>query len=518
VKIIDRENDPEVLREFAKWVITRNEELHAENDKLREEIAQKKQLKLNFEDALLKLRKLIFKKGREKRRAEASDRPRSTEEDSLLVHSQSLIPAPKDKQRATLPEELIYHEIADEGLIKESELRGIVNPSASDWKKVENFYDESSEITLIERKYIKLRHRRQKYKLERGFGDKEVIITAPGPEKLVPGAGYSIDFATAVASDKYINHIPLERQCRQMESLGLKGVTPKTLYNLVSFLAVHLEGVAEQIRKEIFAAVDASTCVHADETPWPINNSKEDNGYMWNISNRAGSYYRFESTRSGDVAKEILKDYKGPVLTDGYRGYNKLKSLDGVTLGHCWAHVRRKFIEIEPNYPDECKEILDLIDKLFVIERQAKSFEELKVLRKNHSKPLIEEIAMWLISRERTSRKESGLKKAIDYTLKLWPGLKLFLDDIRVPLTNNDVERALRHAVMGRKNFYGSRTINGADVAATLYTIIESCKRVELNPAEYMKMAVHMIARGEDPITPLWRARAIRAGVQYPPQ
>lgn len=510
MKLLDQETNPEVIREFAKLIMAHNNRLHADNERLRAEIAERKQLKLNFEDELLKLRKLIFARGREKR-AEASDRPRSHDDERLLAHSQSLIPLPKQKNKgAPLDEEISSFEMTDAGLVEESKVRGFENPSVADWEVMKGFFEESQEIAIIERKYIKRKIKRQKYRCTRQGLGKEVIITAPGPKKLIPGSSYSIEFAVAVVSDKYISHIPLERQCRQMESLGLKGMAPKTLYNLCHFVGLHLEEVAAKIREEILIS---KLCVHADETPWPINTSKEDDGYMWSISNQAGTYYRFESTRSGDVAKELLKNYRGSVLTDGYRGYNKLKAIEGVVLGYCWAHVRRKFFEITPNYPTECGEILDLIDKLFEIERKAKNFDELKRLRKEYSEPLIGEISLWLISHERQSRPESGLKKAIDYTLKLWPGLKLFLDDVMVPLTNNDVERAMRHAVMGRKNFYGSRSINGADLAATLYTIIQSCKKVEIDPRTYIAMAVNENADGEVPPTPLEYARKTRADV-----
>lgn len=507
MRLLEQEKDPEVLRELAKWIMAHNERLQKENDTLREEVAQRKQIKLNIEDQLLKLKKLIFARGREKR-PEANDRPRPTDEVELLVHGQSLIPAPKQKKKAPpLEEEICPFEMTDRELIEESKMRGFENPGVSDWKPMKNFFDEATEITLIERKYIKRRNQRQKYICTRENLGKEIIITAPGPKKLIPGSSYSIDFGVAVVSDKYVNHIPLERQCRQMESLGLKGMQPRTLYNLCYFVGLHLDEVASRIRAEILSS---KLCVHADETPWPINTSKEDDGYMWSISNQAGTYYKFESTRSGDIAKEILKGYQGPVLTDGYQGYNKVKAIEGIRLSYCWAHVRRKFFEIEPNYPTECKEILDLIDKLFEIERRAKTIEELKLLREVHSKPLIEEIAMWLTMRERQARAESGLKKVIDYALKLWSGLKLFLDDATVPLTNNDVERAMRHAVMGRKNFYGSRSINGADLAATLYTVIQSCKKVELDPRTFIAMAVRMSAGGEVPPTPLEYARKTR--------
>ena len=88
------------------------------------------------------------------------------------------------------------------------------------------------------------------------------------------------------------------------------------------------------------------------------------------------------------------------------------------------------------------------------------------------------------------SRPESALRKAINYQLKYWDGLTKFLKDPHIPLTNNDAERGLRQAVMGRKNFYGSRSIDSADMASVFYTIIESCKKVHLNPAEYMKYAI----------------------------
>jgi hypothetical protein len=111
------------------------------------------------------------------------------------------------------------------------------------------------------------------------------------------------------------------------------------------------------------------------------------------------------------------------------------------------------------------------------------------------SSKIIQEIKTWLLEPRESARRGSHLLKAIEYPLKYWNGLTLFLADTRVPLTNNEAERKIRHAVMGRKNFYGSRTHNGADTAATLYTIIESCKKVELDPRTYIEMAVTLSAQ-----------------------
>ena len=193
----------------------------------------------------------------------------------------------------------------------------------------------------------------------------------------------------------------------------------------------------------------------------------------------------------------------------GYK--SSLSKQRGVDLAFCWAHVRRKFTDIEKNYPDECSEVLDMIGELFHIEKLANNYEELEEFRLKKSKPLVSQLRNWLLEAQVQVRKESHLLKAINYTMNHWEGLTLFLNDRRIPLTNNEAERSIRHSVMGRKNFYGSRTINGADVAATLYTVIESCKKAQIEPRDYIKMAVKKRAAEEKGVpTPLKYARNIR--------
>ena len=223
-----------------------------------------------------------------------------------------------------------------------SESLGLESPSADQWEKMEGFYERSKEVTVVERSYKQLLHRKQKYQLKKQYqqGDKTHIITAEGPKKLLPGCGYSPEFAVSVVSDKYINHMPLTRQLKQMESLGLKKLQAKTLYNLCWAVGEHLNPLVEKIKEEIKS--QPTQIVHADETPWPINNKDQSDGYMWVLSNQAGSYYQYEPTRSGKVIKEILKGYEGPVMSDGFSGYNRVNN-----SVYCWAHVRRKFFDLQ---------------------------------------------------------------------------------------------------------------------------------------------------------------------------
>jgi hypothetical protein len=152
------------------------------------------------------------------------------------------------------------------------------------------------------------------------------------------------------------------------------------------------------------------------------------------------------------------------------------------------------------------------MDELFHLEKLAKSYGELKKIRKEQSQPIVDKIWNWLIENKVKSRPESHLEKAINYMFNHWQGLTKFLKDVRIPLSNNEAERAVRHSVMGRKNFYGSRTINGADVTATPYTVIESCKKVEIDPKHYITMIVKEQIRGSKEIpTPLEYAKSLRS-------
>src|SRR6185437_3762512 len=158
------------------------------------------------------------------------------------------------------------------------------------------------------------------YRLKKEYNTtgKEVIITAPGPVKLKSGSQYSMDLAVAVVSDKCEFHLPLERQRRKMEGAGLD-IDVETLFALCRDVAEHCEkGVIGQIRDDILQDFCAT---HLDESPWPILGGT--NGHMWAMSNRKGSYFRFEPSRSGKVACEMLKGYAGAAITDGYSGYKR---------------------------------------------------------------------------------------------------------------------------------------------------------------------------------------------------
>ena len=186
-----------------------------------------------------------------------------------------------------------------------------------------------------------------------------------------------------------------------------------------------------------------------------------------------------------------------------------------VYVALCWSHARRKFIEAEPHYP-QCAEVIDLIGEIFTIDRETKdpvllegdakleAIDARQLARSELAPPILEKLREWCLSQRGLPK--SGLRKAIDYTLGHWKGLTVFLEDPFVPLTNNHTERAMRSVVLGRKNHLGSKSQRGTEVAAVLYTLIETAYLNGLDPYKYLVDATYAML--DDPTAvPLALAR-----------
>lgn len=357
--------------------------------------------------------------------------------------------------------------------------------------EMNNCFEESNEIEVIERQYLIKRHKRQKYSCKCC----NKIITAKGGVKLTPGGEYSIQLATQIACDKFEDHLPLERQRKQMKRAGID-VDVKTLYGQTEHLYNLLFPLNELIRQDVLS----EEWVHIDESPIDFYNPSKSKGYVWSMSNPRGAYYQFEPTRSGSVAKEMIKGYEeGCVVSDGYSGYNFLDSDEeykNISHAFCWAHVRRKFFEAM-NHDERSEVMIDLIDRLYEVEHMADEVHQLKDIRLDNSVPIVKEIDSWIKSMDGKFLNTSSMGKAINYYENRKRGLHLFLYDETIPIDNNMAERKQRCPVMGRKNFNSFKSINGADVGTFFYSVIESCKSNRLNPRSFINDMAHKSSRSE---------------------
>jgi hypothetical protein len=194
----------------------------------------------------------------------------------------------------------------------------------------------------------------------------------------------------------------------------------------------------------------------------------------------------------------MLRGYEsGVVVTDGFSGYNFLDENKNLKHAFCWAHVRKRFFEAM-GHDKRGKVVVEKINSLYEIEHQARSLEDLIELRRKKSSVIVESIDEWINSMDGKFLSSSSMGKAINYYLERRFGLHLFLDDKNVPIDNNMAERRQRCPVMGRKNFLHFKSINGADVGAFFYSVIESCKTHGLNAKAYMNLMAHRSANGEE--------------------
>ena len=345
-------------------------------------------------------------------------------------------------------------------------------------------FEEADEVDVVERRFVLVKHKRQKYRCDCGC-----IETAEGPPKLQKSGRYSIGFATAVAVGKYADHLPLQRQVVQMRRQGLQ-IDSQTLWDQLFALSGHLEPAYEALHAHVLS----HPVVGADETTWRLMGRKAVTStkrwQVWALSAPDAVVYQLHPSRGAEAAEQLLQDFSGTVMCDGYSAYQSLKKRrHDFKLAHCWAHARRKFVEIEESFPRQSEEALGLIAELYRIEREIedKPPDERLRIREQRAGPVVQEIHRWAL--QQRALPQSPLGKAIAYLGKHFEGLRVFLADPDVPLDNNRTERALRGVVLGRKNHFGSRSERGTKVAAMMYSLVESAKINRVDPELYLKLA-----------------------------
>jgi transposase len=483
---LEKEKDVERLRQAALLLEAENARLVRRNVELTRALlaaqgadASALQLKLaELERQLAQARAELFGPSSEKRPRAHAPAPAAGEEKPPRGHG---------PRQQTLPVLEVVHQL-EEADKQCPQCGGALS-------EMKGCFEESEEVDVVERRFVLKRHRRQKYRC--GCGG--CVETALGPPKLVPGGRYSLDFAIEVAVQKYLDHAPLERQVRTMAREGLT-VDSQTLWDQVLALARLLLPTWEalwlsQLRRQVLGV---------DETRWPLLGSPgQTKWHLWALASPKAVVYRIAEGRGADAARPLLEGFSGVLMTDGYAVYDALaKASDGrFALAHCWAHVRRKFLECAA---PEAQVALGLIGELYEVEREYQTgppdLQRLHSLRQEKSRPVIARLHAWAL--QVRVLPESALGKALAYLGHLWKGLTLFLEDARVPLDNNATERALRGPVVGRKNHYGSRSKRGTEVAALFYSLLESAKLCGVEPKAYLRAAARAALRGEPPLLP----------------
>jgi transposase len=349
-------------------------------------------------------------------------------------------------------------------------------------------FEESEMIDVVEVSYQITKVKRQKYVCRCG----SCVDTAIGPARALPGSRYSRAFVVKVIVDKWLDHIPLERQARILDRHGLT-VTSQTLWDLAYAVTQKLA----PIDRALLELVKAQPVIGLDQTSWPrLESDAAKPWQMWCLTAPGIVVHRIRDDKTAATFVDLVGDYHGTIIADALSTHLAgAREGPGIILAACWAHVLRRFEEARADHP-EAEKALTWIGALYDIDRRGEcDLAHVAELRRAHAPAILDAFRGWLLDHAGATHISIG--KAAAYTLGIWDRLTRFVDDARIPLDNNATERAIRGPVVGRKNHYGSKSRRGTEVAARLYTILETAKLLKIDPAAYLTAAIEAADRDE---------------------
>lgn len=375
--------------------------------------------------------------------------------------------------------------------------------------------EDSEYLTVIPAQYLVVLQRRHKYSCGKCYGD---IQTAPAPPSITPGSSYSDEMKVDVALSKYCDLIPVERYAAIAGRAGLEDLPAHSLIEATHQLADFVKPAYELSKAEVKKA----EVVLADETPHRMLEGSETSfWHLWGFSTKRAAFFEIHDTRSGDVPSDVLIESNCRYLvSDKYSGYaravreaNKKRAelsppLPLIKNVYCNAHARRKFKEIEkaeePELcPRELRFFVVLYKRIYNLEKKAKEHPPDKILwYRSRMAPLYRAMREKALEVLGGYPSKSKMGKALVYFLGAYEELTLFLTNPNLPIDNNAQERMLRNPVVGRKTWYGTHSERGAETAAILFTLVESCKLVGVNPREYFKHLVADLHQGKPAYIP----------------
>jgi transposase len=357
--------------------------------------------------------------------------------------------------------------------------------------------EKSERLDVIPAQHRVLVTRRPKYGCRSCSG---AVVQAAAPERLIKGGLPTEAMVSHVLVSKYAWHLPLYRQAQILASLGIV-IDRATLAFWVGYAAAEVVPVVARLREILLGSVKLAV----DETPVPVldpGRGRTKIGYFWSMacddrpwggSAPPAVAYTYAPGRGAQHAEKLLAGYCGIVQCDGYAAYKQLA--DGrraggpATLAFCWAHWRRRFYEIAKASPAPiAQEALERIAALYAIETaiRGRSAEDRVAVRQAQSKPLVEALKTWLEAELARVSGKSVIASAIRYGLKHWDGLVRFLDDGRIELDTNAVERSIRPIALNRKNALFAGCDHGAENWAGIASLVETCKLNGVDPQAYL--------------------------------
>lgn len=322
----------------------------------------------------------------------------------------------------------------------------------------------------------------------------EGVVEAPAPPQAVEKSLAGEGLLAHVVVSKYVDHLPLHRLEGIFAREGIE-LPRSTLCGWIADVATALTPIGEQLRREITAADYLQT----DDTTITIlgDDGGSFKGRIWTYLDPLARQVMFDATptHEGDGPQAFLADFRGKLQADAYSGYDALYQSGRVIEIGCWAHARRPFVEAFMTDTSAAL-MIALIQQLYQVERDAADFDPAgrMALRQEQSVPLLAKIDAERQALARTVLPKSPVGEAVRYLTNQWGALQRFVDDGRLAIDNNRAENQLRLVAVGRKNWLFAGSFEGACRAALLYSLVQSCKLIDVPPFEYLKDVLRRLA------------------------
>jgi transposase len=337
----------------------------------------------------------------------------------------------------------------------------------------------------------------------------EAVVQAPAPERPITGGMATEALLAHVLVAKYGDFLPLYRQSQIFARQGI-GLDRSTLGDWVGRACWWLEPLWCLLRRHVLG----STRIFADDTFLPVldpGRGRTKTGRLWgyavddrpwNGGTPPAVVFLYAEDRKGEHPAAHLAGFTGILQVDGYGGFKSLlenRPPGAIRLAFCWAHCRRRFYEIHRATGSPlAAEALRRIGELYAVEAEVRGrpAEARRVVRQERSRPLVDALHAWLTVQLGRVSGKSGLAEAIRYALRHWQGLVLFLEDGRLELDTNIIERAIRPIALGRKNALFAGSDGGARHWAIVASLVATAKLNGVEPLAWLTDVLERVVSG----------------------
>jgi transposase len=339
----------------------------------------------------------------------------------------------------------------------------------------------------------------------------EGVVEAPAPPQAVEKSLAGEGLLAHVIVSKYVDHLPLHR----LEGIFAReriDLPRSTLCGWVADVATALTPIGEHLRREVVAA----TYLQTDDTTITVLDDRAGSfkGRVWTYLDPLTHQVVFDATptHEGDGPAAFLAEFRGALQADAYSGYDGLYQSGRVIEIGCWAHARRRFVDAFM-IDTSAALMIALIQQLYQVEHAGAELDPdaRRALRQEQSVPLLAKIDAERQALAQIVLPKSPLGDTVRYLTNQWAALQRYVEDGRLAIDNNRAENQLRLVAVGRKNWLFAGSFEGARRAALLYSLVQSCKLIDVPPFLYLKDVLLRLAthpqRLVDQLTPRGWAR-----------